>query len=163
MTRADKLANEALRRVNSTQQRIEAIFTDLHQVGNIDRSKVMELQQLMAQIRANFDQRLLGGTVKQLLAAVANQRQWLEAMRAKKQSLQRQIRSMRDLQEQLRPWNSNKDFVTARFLFIWDKWVGYLGSWKSGFVCTFVIGLFIFYLVIHFLNMGCSAENKSCF
>ncbi|KAI0213666.1 hypothetical protein LSAT2_001259 [Lamellibrachia satsuma] len=102
VTRTDKLANEALRRVNSTQQRIEAIFTDLHQVGNIDRSKVMELQQLMAQIRANFDQRLLGGTVKQLLAAVANQRQWLEAMRAKKQSLQRQIRSMRDLQEQLR-------------------------------------------------------------
>ena len=103
MTQADKLANEALRRVNATQQRIEAIITDLHQVGNIDRSKVMELQQLMAQIRANFDQRLLGGTVKQLLAAVANQRQWLEAMHAKKQSLQRQIRSMRDLHEQLRP------------------------------------------------------------
>ena len=41
--------------------------------------------------------------MERLSAAVADQREWLDAMRAKKVSMQRQIRSMRDLYEQLVP------------------------------------------------------------
>ena len=92
-----------LRRVNLTRQRIQAIAADLHNVGDMDRSKVVELRQLVAQTRASFDQRQLGGAVERLSAAVADQRQWLDAMRTKKESLQRQIRSLRDMFEQLVP------------------------------------------------------------
>ena len=92
-----------MRDVDSTHQRIETVATDLRQVDNIDGSKVTDLQQLVARTRADFDQRLLEGAVKLLSAAVVNQRRWLEAMNARKESLRRQIRSMRDLHEQLTP------------------------------------------------------------
>ncbi|KAK2188479.1 hypothetical protein NP493_131g03032 [Ridgeia piscesae] len=103
VTRAASWANKVLRDVDSTHQRIETVATDLRQVDNIDVSKVTELKQLISRTRENFDQRLLEGAVKLLSAAVVNQRRWLEAMNVRKQSLQRQIRSMRDLHEQLTP------------------------------------------------------------